>query len=54
MTGEDIKSIEKIILENPSFKDLSQEEIDEEIVSLYTSILLLFRRLFSDLFSMNR
>jgi hypothetical protein len=37
MSGErdEIKSIEKTILENPSFHDLTQAEIDEEIVSQY-------------------
>ena len=28
-----MKSIQETILDNPSFKDLSQEEIDQEIVS---------------------
>jgi len=41
MSGEDMKSIQETILDNPSFKDLSQEEIDEEIVS-YTQWYLLY------------
>jgi len=48
MTGEDIKSIKETILDNPNFKDLSQEEIDEEIVSSTHYILMTFRKPFPD------
>lgn len=40
----EIKSIEQTILDNPSFHDLSAEEIDEEIVSYLSQGLILFYR----------
>jgi hypothetical protein len=33
VNGDETKSIEQTILDNPSFGDLSPAEIDEEIVS---------------------
>jgi len=38
VNGDEIKSIEQTILDNPTFQDLSQKEIDKEIVSIFKPI----------------